>query len=171
VCTPYKINTTKSLKRDKMASTADIEAAIAELRASERPNIAEVARKHGIERTRLGRLFKGTHITREAYLVANTFLSPQQDRHLVELLNRLTRDGIPPTPKTVRQLARDLCGKLPSRNWPHRWLERHGKEIDSGYMKGFDLERKKADSFWQYSAYFQLVISLFNCKFDADSQS
>jgi hypothetical protein len=140
-----------------MATTEDIDKAISELRAAKQPNIAAAARKYGIERTRLNRLFKGSQAIRKNYIAAKHLLSPQQDRRLMELLNRLTKDGIPPTPKLVRQLARDLCGKLPSKNWPSNWLAGHSSEFSSGNLRGFDLDRKKADSYWQYNAYFQLV--------------
>jgi hypothetical protein len=143
-----------------MATTTDIEAAINELRAASKPNIAEVSRKYNIERTRLNRLFKGTRSTKEAYDSRRGLLSQQQDRRLIELVNRLTRDGLPPTPKTVRQLAKDMSGEWPSKNWPNRWLQRHERELDSGYLRGFDLNRKKADSFWQCKAYFELVMGL-----------
>jgi hypothetical protein len=152
-----------------MATNADIEAAIAELRAARRPNVAEIARKYNIERTRLHRLFKGTISTKQAYDERRGLLSLQQDRRLLDLVNRLTRDGLPPTPKTVRQLAKDLCGTWPSKNWPHRWFERHERELDSGHLRGFDLDRKKADSFYQYKAYFDLVMALLACKLNADS--
>jgi hypothetical protein len=42
-----------------MATTADIEAAIAELRAAEKPNISATASKYKIGRTRLSRLYNG----------------------------------------------------------------------------------------------------------------
>jgi hypothetical protein len=154
-----------------MATTTDIEDAIAELRAAQRPNVAEIARKYDIEYTRLFRMFKGQASTQAAYDARRGLLSQQQDRKLVELVNRLTRDGLPPTPKTVRQLAKDLSGTWPSKNWPHRWLQRHSKEIDSRHLQGFDLDRKKADSFWQYKAYFELVMALLTGTLNADISS
>jgi hypothetical protein len=147
-----------------MATTADIEKAIDELRAADKPNVAEIASKYKIERTRLNRLFKGTISTKENYDKRRGLLSPQQDKKLVDLVNRLTRDGLPPTPNTARQLAKDLCGIWPSKNWPHRWLHRHEREIESSHLRGFDLDRKKADSFYQYRAYFELVTGLSTLK-------
>ncbi len=91
-----------------MTTTQNIELAIAELRAAKKPNIAATARKYKIERTRLHRLFKGTIGTREQFIESKQLLSQQQDLRLLKVLNRLTKDGIPPTPKIVRQLAHDL---------------------------------------------------------------
>jgi hypothetical protein len=142
-----------------MATTGDIEAAIAALRVAEKPNISQVARDYNIERTRLSKLFRGKISTREDFDANRQLLSPQQDRTLLELVKRLTKDGLPPTPKLVRQFAKDLSGILPGKNWPHRWLDRHQDELQSGHLRGFDLARKKADSFWQYKAYFDLVIA------------
>ncbi len=140
-----------------MPTTTNIESAIAELRAEKKPNISQVAKKYKIERTRLQKYFRGTQAPREQYIESKQLLSPQQDLQLEKLLDRLTRDGIPPTPKIVRQLAHGLCGKLPSKNWPSTWLKRHQKHFSAGHLIGFDLDRKKADSLWQYTAYFTLV--------------
>ena len=141
-----------------MATKADIEAAINEIRADADSNIAHIADKHGIERTRLSKLNSGTIGLKEDYDDRRGLLSKPQDLKLLELVNRLTREGIPPTPKIVSQFCRDLCGKLPGKNWPRQWVMRHQGELDSGVLKGFDLDRKKADSFWQYRAYFELVL-------------
>jgi hypothetical protein len=46
-----------------MATTSDIDKALDELRAADKPNIAVVARKYKIERTKLTRLFNGTITT------------------------------------------------------------------------------------------------------------
>lgn len=145
-----------------MATTSDIEAALAALRASDKPNISAVAREYNIERTRLGRLYHGQISTREEYNENRQFLSPHQNKILLNLVKRLTSEGLPPTPKMVRQFGKDLSGDLPGKNWPHRWLERHKDELKSGHLRGFDLARKKADSFWQYRAYFDLVTTLIS---------
>jgi AraC-like DNA-binding protein len=145
-----------------MPATTDIEKAIIELRAAEHPNIAATARKYGIGRTRLSRHFRGLITSRDEYRNRMRLLSKQQDLRLLELVNSLSRDGFPPRPKLIRQLARDLCGVLPTRNWPQRWLKQHSDELSSGNLKGFDLARKKADSYWQYDAYFDLVFWYFH---------
>ena len=131
-----------------MATTRNIEAALAVLRAADKPNISAVAKEYNIERTRLGRLYKGQITIWDDYVVNCQLLSPQQNKTLLQLVKRLTSDGLPPTPKMVRQFAKDLTGSLPGRNWPHRWLKRNHAELQSDYLKGFDLARKKADSFW-----------------------
>jgi hypothetical protein len=145
-----------------MPNITDLEKAIAELRAAKKPNISLTARKYRIERSRLSRHFRGLATTKDAFHDRLRLLSKQQDLQLVELVNSLSRDGFPPRPKLVRQLARDLCGTLPARNWPQSWLKRHSDQLTSGNLKGFDLARKKADSYWQYSAYFDLVFWCFH---------
>jgi hypothetical protein len=151
-----------------MTTTPDIEAAIAALRISESPNISAVAREFKIDRSRLSRLYRGIIRTREQFASERGFLSQEQDKKLVSFVKRLTDDGIPPTPKQVRQFAKELAGELPGKNWAADWLKRHANEIGSGYLKGFDLSRKKADNHWQYEAYFSLVIDPGNRRFCAD---
>jgi hypothetical protein len=146
-----------------MATSADIDAAIAAVRASSSPNISAIARQFGIERTRLGRLATGVIRTKEQFQQDRGFLSKVQDEKLLNFVRRLTNDGLPPTAKQVRQFAKEIAGELPGKNWAADWLNRHKDEIGSGYLRGFDLARKKADNHWQYNAYFQLVIDQ-NCR-------
>ena len=130
-----------------MTTTADIEAALAALRVAKQPNISEVAREFNIERTKLSRLYNGRIRTMEDYQANRQLLNPKHDQRLLQLVKNLTADGFPPTPKMVRQFAKNLCGNLPGKNWAQRWLARHDDELQSGYLRGFDLARKKADSF------------------------
>jgi hypothetical protein len=51
----------------------------------------------------------------------------------------------------------DITGKAPGINWPAKFLKRHQDEIDSRYLQGFDLAQKKADSYYAYQLYFELV--------------
>ena len=143
-----------------MATTTDIEKALDELRAADKPNISEIARKYNIEQTKLGDLFNCRRVTWDDYNANRGLLSPQQNKFLLELVRRLTSNRLPPTPKLVRQFAKDLSGNTPGKNWPSRWVKKHQDQLGSGYLEGFDLDRKKADSFWQYRAYFELVIAL-----------
>ena len=143
-----------------MATTQDIEAAIAALRASEAPNISAVAREYGIDRSTLSRRFNGVAASREDYDANRQLLTAKQDKYLLNLAKRLTSDGLPPSPKMLRQFAKDLSGELPGKNWAARWRQRHQNELGSKHLPGFDLARKKADNFWQYQAYFNLVFSL-----------
>jgi hypothetical protein len=62
-----------------MATTAAIENAIKELRASERPNISEIARKYKIDYMPLYRRFKGKASSKEDYDTKRGLLSQQQD--------------------------------------------------------------------------------------------
>jgi hypothetical protein len=142
-----------------MADTAAIDAAIAALRASDAPNISATAREFGIDRSRLSKLFNGVRTVRDTYITSMRFLSPEQDKRLLDIVVKLTRDGLPPTPKMVRQFALDISGKMPGKNWPKAWLDSHKEHMKNGYLRGFDLARKKADSLYQYRAYFELVIT------------
>ncbi len=154
-----------------MATTTDIDKAIEEIRASDAPNIAQIARKYDIQYTKLWRRYKGIIKSMDAHVKSQRLLSPQQDQKLLDIVNRLTIDGLPPTAGTVRRLAKDLCGSLPGKNWPARWVQAHGDTLNSGYLKGFDLARKKADSFYQYRAYFELVMKLSTSTLSTDSSS
>jgi hypothetical protein len=99
-----------------MATTADIEAAIDSLRAAEAPNISQIAKEYGIERTRLSRLYRRVLRTKQQYDDERRFLNKEQDKKLVAFVKRLSEDGLPPTAKQVRHFAKELTGILPGKN-------------------------------------------------------
>jgi transposase-like protein len=92
-----------------MAHNAQIERAIAHLRAQEKPNIAAAAREFGVERTTLSRRFNRKTVSHdEATASVRLKLSPAQEEVLIAHINKLSDRGLPPTPHIVRNLAREL---------------------------------------------------------------
>jgi hypothetical protein len=79
-----------------MATTVDIEAALADLRAAQKPNISATAVTHGLERSQLSKLYNRRIGTKQDYDDNRGLLSKQQHLKFLELVNRLTREGLPP---------------------------------------------------------------------------
>ena len=97
-----------------MATTDNIEAALAALALEAIPNIAATARQYNVDRTRLWRRFKGlTQSVVEAHEYQQ-LLSNTQLKVLVEHINHLSNLGIPPTISMVRVFAWEICQKWPS---------------------------------------------------------
>jgi hypothetical protein len=57
----------------------------------------------------------------------------------------------------LRNFAKELIGKKPGNHWPGRFLKRHQIELSSAYTTAMDSNRKRADSAYKYSRYFDLL--------------
>ncbi len=136
---------------------ANIEAAIEYLNLQEHPNISEAAKKYNCNRSNLSKRWRGKTGSIQELHEKQSHLSYPQQRILVKYINELSERGTPPTLAMVRQFAGDITKKLPSKAWATRFSRAHLDELKSGYLKGFDLKRKKADSWVEVEAYFKLV--------------
>jgi len=134
-----------------------IEAALAAIASEEDPNYAAVAEKYGCDRSTLSRRHRGITGSKTDARSSKSLLSMQQQKDLVNYINRLTARGLPPTHSMVANFAQDICHKSPGKNWVTRFIRSNRDELSSGYLTGQDLSRKKADNIYQYKLYFELV--------------
>ena len=134
-----------------------IELALEELRLQDKPNIAATAKKHGIDRSTLSRRFNGKTVSIEESVEVKSLLNNNEQKVLIKEINRLSELGCPPTVPMVSNFAREMSGKEPGINWGYRFVQDHKHELVSVYLKGFDLARKKADSWHELRRYFELV--------------
>jgi hypothetical protein len=116
-------------------------------------------------RTTLARRAQGKIDPRHIYRDHVSLLSAQQQLTLVNEINRLTDQGLPPTCAMVRNFAEDVVKKRPGKNWAYEFVKRHQEVLKSGFLAAADLSRKKADNAYQYTLYFELVCSLLNTSF------
>jgi len=57
----------------------------------------------------------------------------------------------------IRNFAFNISKKIPGKNWPTRFISKYSSKLDSGFLKGFDLSQKKANSLEAYRRYFKLL--------------
>ncbi|KAI7973275.1 hypothetical protein EIK77_004552 [Talaromyces pinophilus] len=131
--------------------------ALRSLPPGEKPNISLVARTYGVDQSNLSRRYRGVTGSKEAQYNNQRLLSNEQSRALINYINQLTERGLPPTNSMLANFARDICGKAPGKNWASRWVKAHSDKIISRYSKPLDSDRKKADSAWKYTLYFELL--------------
>ena len=160
---PQNISHTLS-KLNISATMKPIDKALDDLASQDKPNYAATAEKYGVHRSTLSRRHRKITTSREiATANFKSLLTPQQEKELVEYINKLSVFGLPPVVSMVRNFAYDIGKKTPGKNWPTRFIERHRIILDSGFLKGFNLSRKKADSLEVYRRYFKLVyIRIYN---------
>jgi hypothetical protein len=131
--------------------------ALRSLPPGEKPNISLVARTYGVDQSNLSRRYRGVTGSKEAQYNNQRLLSKEQSRELVKYINKLTERGLPPMNSMLANFARDISGREPGKNWASRWIKSHSDVIISCYAKGLDSDRKKADSVWKYTLYFELI--------------
>src|SRR5882672_6788659 len=63
-----------------------------------------------------------------------SFLNYEQQRVLINEINRLSAIGTPPTVDMVRIFASNIAGKQPGIHWASRFCKQHHQEIASIYL-------------------------------------
>lgn len=76
-------------------------------------------------------------------------LTDIKERTLVEYINKLSDQGLPPTPQIVKSLAEEIASVMLGKNWVARFCERHQDRVLSAYL---DHKRKLADNPSTFSA-------------------
>ena len=134
-----------------------IEAAIEDLKLQEVPQYRPTARKHGVDPCTLRRRFKGISLSIAEFHECQSLLSKEQQRVLIIEINRLSAFGTPPTVAMVRVFTSNIGGIWPGINWANRFIATYNNKLKSVYLKGFNLSRKKVDSWKELRKYYDLV--------------
>jgi len=79
-----------------------IEAAIADLRLQDKPNITATAKEHGCNRTTLSKRFRNVTGSRATAHDSMRLLNQVQSKVLIQYINDLTERGLPPTVAIVQ---------------------------------------------------------------------
>jgi hypothetical protein len=121
--------------------------ALKELKESDAPNIAKVAKSYNLVRTTLSRRFRGETRSRHDFIEQEWKLltDPQEAEILLEI-KRWSKKGLDFTPRILRNVVEEVLGQSIGENWVGRFVERHQSRIESVYLTGFDKERHIADN-------------------------
>jgi membrane-bound lytic murein transglycosylase B len=139
---------------------APIDDALDDLNSQKTPQISQTAKKYGVDRSTLSRRFNGLTKPRVLAIDQTAILTKQQEITLVKYISQLVEEGLPPTNAMVRNFAWDISKKEPGKNWVYRFIERHKDQLESRFMSAMDSSRKKADNWFDYKLYFELVSNL-----------
>ena len=144
---------------------ASIAAALADLALQESPNYTATAKKFNINRSTLSRRHRGITVSVKESKQTTSILSNQQEKELIRYINKLTERDIPSLNAMIRVFAYNISGKQPGKNWSYEFVRRHSDILQSKFLQGADLERKKADNAYQYQLYFDLVSAFITFSF------
>ncbi len=142
-----------------------IETALADLALQDSSNYTATAKKFNINRSTLSRRHRGKTVFVKESKQTTSILSNQQEKELIRYINKLIERGIPSFNAMIRVFAYNISGKQPGKNWSYEFVRRHSDILQSKFLQGADLERKKADNAYQYQLYFDLVSAFITFSF------
>ena len=116
-----------------------MEAALADLRLQDVPNITATAKMHKINRSTLSRRWNKVTRSREESYDSMQFLNTIQSKMLIKYINDLTKCGLPPTVAMVQNIVAEIAGKPLGHNWMTYWLAAHKDKLKSGYLAPIDI--------------------------------
>jgi hypothetical protein len=140
---------------------SSIEAALAAIEAlepGEKLVYTKIAEKFGVDRSTLARRHQRVASSRSVKAQNQQALHPQQEQELLRYIERLTRQGLPPTRPMIRRFASDITKKELGKGWVDRFIQRYQVDLISRWADGIDRSRHQADSGLKYKLYFDLLI-------------
>jgi hypothetical protein len=130
-----------------------IDKAIADLEAHGpvvKGQLKETAEKYGVNRSTLGRRWKGETSSKKEGYEQQRKLTPQQELELVKYIEEQGVKGLAPTRKMVQNFA-SMVAKTPvSMRWVTKFINRHQSDLTSKWTTGMDRNRHLADSGVKY---------------------
>jgi hypothetical protein len=157
---PLLTNNTKTSTTRNYTNMSSIETAltaIESLKPGEKISYAQIAKKYSVERTTLARRYKGVSTSRSLNAQNRQALHPQQEQGLPQYIERLNRQGLPPTRAMIRSFGSQIANRELGDNWVDRFVQRYPDKLISKWTTGIDNSRHKADSGVKYSLYFSLL--------------
>jgi hypothetical protein len=142
-----------------MAPIDNAIAAIKRLGPGKHFSYRKVAKDFNIQRSTLRRRYQGLCAPRAGEAQNRQKLSPQQELQLVQYIEDLTEQELPPTRVMIQNFGSDIAGVACSDAWVSQFLRRNKHLLTSKWTSGMDCNRHKADSKDKYKAYFDLLHS------------
>ena len=91
-----------------MGDLLALQNALADLNLQEHPNISETARRHGVERSKLSKHWRGIQVSIKEYHKSQNYMTNKQAQSLINYINLLTDQRTPPTPPMVKRFIKDI---------------------------------------------------------------
>jgi hypothetical protein len=119
--------------------------------------LKEIAEKYQINRSTLGRRWRGVTASREDGYLSQQALNHQQELELIRYIEKLTERGLPPTREMIRNFSSEVVHQQLSESWVTRFIDRHEIHLISKWTTAMDRTRHLADSESKYCLYFELL--------------
>ncbi|KAF1940611.1 hypothetical protein EJ02DRAFT_311375, partial [Clathrospora elynae] len=106
-------------------------AALESLKSGEKISYTQIAAKHGVERRTLARRHQGISTSRATRAENQRALHPHQEQELLQYIERLTRQGLPPTRSMIRNFGSQIAKKELGVHWVDWYIKRYHVELVS----------------------------------------
>jgi hypothetical protein len=121
-----------------MSSIEAALAAIESLEPGEQFSYRKVAVEYHCNRTTLARRHQGLASSRSTMAENQQALHPQQELELLRYIERLTRQGLPPTRPMIRRFASDIAKRELGKGWVDRFIARYKVDLISRWATGIE---------------------------------
>lgn len=98
----------------------------------------KIAETHGVERVTLSRRHQQIQTLRAAKAVNQQKLNLQQEQELVQYIEGLTKQGLPPTRCMIQNFASHVAKHSVSNSWVTRFINQHSIHLISQWTAGID---------------------------------
>jgi hypothetical protein len=161
-CTPNTktLNHPPTSTHNNSVNMAPIDDALAAIEARELGEeivYQHYADKYSVARSTLSRRHRRVCRSREDYAADKQLLAPAQEAELVEYINSLTKQGLPPTREMIQNFSSTIAPWELGESWVTRFLHRHQHQLLARWTTGLDRPRHQADSLIKYESYFDLL--------------
>jgi hypothetical protein len=137
-------------------------AAIETLEPREKLVYTQIAKRFGVNRVTLARRHQGLTTSRAIRYQNQQALHPQQEKELIEYIDRVSKQGLPPDRNLVRRFASELAQKEIGYHWVDRFVQRYPDLLKPKLVTTIDRNCHKADSELKYKLYFELLRDILN---------
>ncbi len=145
-----------------MVNEEDMKAALAEIESLKDPNYREIACKHKLTHTTLLRHAKGLTRSRADFqFKVNQNLNNDQERILINQINRLTDRDIPLISKMVKNFTEEIIGREVRKNQVSDFCKWHLSELKSLYLCNIENLHIKGKFGLIYKLFYNLVECFF----------
>ena len=117
----------------------EMQAALADLAKQDTPNYMATSKRTGIPRKTLSDRFTELHGSQQTTnSESRQCLNDAQEEALIQLINRLTNRGLPPTNSIMRNLAEEIIGHQVGKNWSDQFIRRYRDRLTSRYLNNIN---------------------------------
>jgi len=138
--------------------SARINATVAAIKREEFTDYSKAARVFECDRTSISKRIRLlTRSDQDASSLYRQCLTNEQERVLIDRINYLSEQQMPPTSRIVRNLAKEIKKEFVGKNWTGQFIHRHKDELKSMYLRNINNLRVVAKYAPSFELFFDTV--------------
>jgi hypothetical protein len=117
----------------------------------------KTADTHGVDRSTLSRRHRGVQGSMQQKVEQQQNLTNHEELELVDYIDQLCREHLPPTRDMIQHFASVICGFDVGKMWVTRFVTKHHDALTPRWTSAMASERHAADSHSKYSLFFDML--------------